>query len=310
MRRCKKLGISCAEWSGRHQPDAAAIVLVTPESAVGEDFATFLNRLRAMRQLDRIVIDECHIVLNRRYTFRKQMQQLGKLVAAETQIVLLTATLPPTEQDELFRRMYFDRDQVKIHRAPTTRTNVVYQAIHVDIAVKKKEVEAMVLRIVQQKARRYKTGKIIVYGNAVAKVQELAERLGCEAYYHKAVGKATMLADFMAGKQRVIVATSALGMGVDIPDIRCIVHMDWPRTILDYAQESGRAGRDGFKSEAIIIGQKRDERQTNDKQTAKERELVARYIEGENGLIGCRRRILDGYLDGRERVGCEEGEEA
>jgi len=58
MRRCKKLGISCAEWEGRRPPDAAAIVLVTPESAVGEDFATFLNRLRATRQLDRIVIDE------------------------------------------------------------------------------------------------------------------------------------------------------------------------------------------------------------------------------------------------------------
>jgi superfamily II DNA helicase RecQ len=86
--------------------------VVTPESAVGEEFATFLNRLRATRQLDRIVIDECHIVLNRRYTFRKQMQQLGKLVAAETQMVLLTATLPPSEEDELYWRMHFERDQV------------------------------------------------------------------------------------------------------------------------------------------------------------------------------------------------------
>jgi superfamily II DNA helicase RecQ len=43
-------------------------------------------------------------------------------------------------------------------------------------------------------------------------------------------------------------------MGVDIPDIRCIIYMDWPRTMLDYAQESGRVGRDGLRSEAIIIG--------------------------------------------------------
>jgi superfamily II DNA helicase RecQ len=85
-------------------------VLVTPESAVGEEFATFLNRLRATQQLDQIVIDECYIVLNWRYTFRKQMQQLGQLVAAETQIVMLTATLPPSEEDKLFRRMHFERD--------------------------------------------------------------------------------------------------------------------------------------------------------------------------------------------------------
>jgi superfamily II DNA helicase RecQ len=62
--RCIKLGISCVEWESRRPPDAAAVVLVTPESAVGEAFATFLNRLQATRQLDQIVIDECHIVLN------------------------------------------------------------------------------------------------------------------------------------------------------------------------------------------------------------------------------------------------------
>jgi superfamily II DNA helicase RecQ len=89
----------------------------------------------------------------------------------------------------------------------------------------------------------------------VPKIKKLAEQLACNAYFHDAVGKASMLADFMAGKQRVIVATSALEIGVDIPDIWCIIHIDWPRTILDYAQESGRAGRDGLRSEAIIIEQ-------------------------------------------------------
>jgi Lhr-like helicase len=100
--RCTKLGISCVEWESRRPPNAAAVVLVTPESAVGEAFATFLNWLQATRQLDWIVIDEYYIVLNRQYTFCKQMQQLGRLVALETQIVMLTATLPPSEEDELF----------------------------------------------------------------------------------------------------------------------------------------------------------------------------------------------------------------
>jgi superfamily II DNA helicase RecQ len=93
MRWCRKLGISCAKWDSRRPPNAAAVVLATPESAVGEEFATFLNRLRATRQLDRIVFDECHTVLNRRYDFRKDMQRLGKLAAVEMQIVISTATL-------------------------------------------------------------------------------------------------------------------------------------------------------------------------------------------------------------------------
>ncbi|KAF9733878.1 hypothetical protein PMIN01_08221 [Paraphaeosphaeria minitans] len=244
-RRCEKLGISCAACESRHPPDAAAVVLVTPESAVTQEFATFMNRLRAMRQLDRIVIDECHIVLNRRYTFRKQMQQLGKLVAAETQMVLLTATLPPSEEDELFQRMHFDPDQVKVFRAETARTNVAYRVMKVGRAAKKHEVEEMVLGVVRQKLRRYRKGKVVVYGNSVRKVQELAQQLGCHAYYHDAVGKASMLEAFMSGSGRVIVATSVLGMGVDIPDIRCIVHIDCPFSVLDYPQESGRAGRDG-----------------------------------------------------------------
>jgi RecQ family ATP-dependent DNA helicase len=311
VRRCRKLGISCAEWESRRPPDAAAIVLVTPESAVGEEFATFLNRLRATRQLDRIVIDECHIVLNRRYDFRKDMQRLGKLAAAETQMVMLTATLPPSEEDELFRRMYVDQEQVALFRAATARTNVAYRVIKIGKEVKKKEVGEMVLGMVRQKLRKHRQGKVVVYGNSVAKVKELAQKLDCHAYHHKAVGKASMLDDFAAGRKRVIVATSALGMGVDIPDIRCIVHIDWPFTVLDYAQESGRAGRDGLRSEAVMMVQEGQQRPAEDKQEEVEQRLVGAYVEGVDGAARCRRVVLDGYLDRREteRVACEEGEE-
>ncbi|KAH1483427.1 hypothetical protein KXX06_004839, partial [Aspergillus fumigatus] len=61
-RRCQELGILCVPWDSRWPPDAASIVLVTPESAVSPDFQTFLNRLRWTRRLDRIMIDECHVV--------------------------------------------------------------------------------------------------------------------------------------------------------------------------------------------------------------------------------------------------------
>jgi superfamily II DNA helicase RecQ len=70
-------------------------------------------------------------MLNQQYTFRKQMQQLGRLVAAETQMVMLTATLPPSEEYELFRRMHFNIEQVKMFRAPTARTNVAYRVVKV-----------------------------------------------------------------------------------------------------------------------------------------------------------------------------------
>jgi hypothetical protein len=58
---------------------------------------------------------------------------------------MLTATLPLSKEDELFRRMYFERDQVKIFRARMTRSNVAYRVIGIDKALKKQEVEAVVV---------------------------------------------------------------------------------------------------------------------------------------------------------------------
>jgi superfamily II DNA helicase RecQ len=85
--------------------------------------------------------------------------------------------------------------------------------------LKKQKVEAVVVNKARQKIQQYKSGKIVIYGNSVAKVKTLAEKFSCDAYYHNTVGKASMLADFIAGKQRVMVATSALGIEVDIPNI-------------------------------------------------------------------------------------------
>jgi superfamily II DNA helicase RecQ len=92
--------------------------------------------------------------------------------------------------------------------------------------LKKQEVEAVVVNKARQKIQQYKSGKIVIYSNSVVKVKTLAEKFSCDAYYYNAVGKASMLADFIAGKQQVIVAMSALGIRVDIPDIRCIIHVN------------------------------------------------------------------------------------
>jgi superfamily II DNA helicase RecQ len=153
----------------------------------------------------------------------------------------------------LFRRMHFEPDQVKMFRAPTARTNIAYSVVRVKKERKREEVEEIILKAVQQKLRKYKQGKVVVYSNSVPKVKALAEKLYCQAYHHNAAGKASMLEGFMEGKQQVIVATSALGMGVDVPNIQCIIYIDWPFSLLDYAQESGRARRDGKRSEAIMI---------------------------------------------------------
>ena len=141
-------------------------------------------------------------------------------------MVMLTATLPPSEEEELYRRMYVEKEHVQIFRASTVRKNVAYRVIDISGIGRKRDKEKMVLGLIQKNIRKHSTGKVVVYSNTVPKAKTIAESLGCDAYHHHAVGKEHMLDDFREGRQPIIVATSALGMGVDIPDIRCIIHVD------------------------------------------------------------------------------------
>jgi superfamily II DNA helicase RecQ len=70
-RRCDELGLRYHEWENRQPGNGTQIMLMIPESAVGQGFRTFLNRMRATQQLERIVIDEYHVVLNNQMDFRK-----------------------------------------------------------------------------------------------------------------------------------------------------------------------------------------------------------------------------------------------
>jgi hypothetical protein len=71
--RCREVNIRCAVWEHGHAVDGASIVLVTPEKAVSPAFGTFISRVRQTQRLDRVVIDECHVILNDRWDFRQEL---------------------------------------------------------------------------------------------------------------------------------------------------------------------------------------------------------------------------------------------
>jgi superfamily II DNA helicase RecQ len=91
-------------------------------------------------------------------------------------------------------------------------------------------------------------------------MQGLAAELKYKAYHHHAAEKAEIMERFRSGELRVIVATSALGISIDIANIRAVVYIDILRTLLDYEQESGRAGRDRKTSLAVIMMEENDYR--------------------------------------------------
>ncbi|KAI9034797.1 DEAD/DEAH box helicase [Aspergillus affinis] len=301
MSRCRALSIPCVAWESRRPPDEATIVLVTPESAVTDDFQTFINRLRQIRRLDRIVIDECHTVLNNQRDFRPELRQLGQLNYARTQIVLLTATLLPQLEPTLWQQIGYLPDFVHLFRDRTSRSNVAYRIWEPDVPRRTGSAwvtSEPVVTFIRERIQQAQGGRVIIYGSVVNQVVAVAGELACEAFYSAQIDKSSILQRFIEGPSRVIVATSALGMGVDIPDIRSIIHLGRPRSLLEYAQESGRAGRDGQTSEAIIIQPARWGHPGPDISTdiAADQELVDQYMEVEPG-VGCRRYVLDGYMD-------------
>lgn len=107
-----------------------------------------------------------------------------------------------------------------------------------------------------------------------------------------------------------MVATNALGMRVDIPDIRVMIHAGAPRKLRDYAQESGRAGRDRLPSKAIIVCSTcKGERGRCDSQHRFDPFMadIPEFMDGQS----CPRVVIDRVMDGKDgRVRCEEGEEA
>ena len=147
-----------------------------------------------------------------------------------------------------------------------------------------------VLVFIRQRIRRtvQQSSKIIIYTNTIRQIIELAQKLQCEMYYSQQINKLLILQRFTQGQTQIITATSALGMGIDIPDIRYIIYIGMPRTLLDYAQKNRYTERDGQLSKTIIIQLHRP---------IERDKPVQKYIDVVPG-VGYRRYILDRYLDG------------
>jgi superfamily II DNA helicase RecQ len=314
QRRCKDCQVDSQAWSyGRVK--TSRVIFVTPESAVKREFGDFISDLAARQQLDRVVIDECHMVLDATFRFRPQFFDLGRTVISfGVQLIFLTATLAVRDEARFWELTGLDTFHTHIFRSRTTRRNIKYRVVLVD---RPGEVRGTLVRLIDELMEGNPKTRVIVYCGRTTEAKALAEEEDYHLYYAD-VGsiedKARRMQEWM-DSGGVMAATNALGVGLDIPDVRYVFHLGMPHELRDFAQESGRAGRDGLESQSVIVASRPAESKRQGQQRGlvpvREQERleeagVTEYVRGE---AGCRRIYLDGVMDDHtDRRGCEEGE--
>ncbi len=266
----------------------ARFLYVSPEKLRNPNF------LEELRHLDirLIVVDEAHCISQWGYDFRPSYLRISALrkVHPDAPVLALTATATPEVADDIMARLGFRRDSRKF-KMSFVRDNISY------IVRESENKFADILNILQRTE-----GSSIVYVRSRRKTREIAEYLNASGisaeYYHAGLDyemKSQRQGRWQANAMRVMVATNAFGMGIDKPDVRVVVHADFPPSLEEYYQEAGRAGRDGLKSYAVLLTSKSDKTSLRRKLTLTfpDREVIRNVYERACNFMGL--AIGEGY---------------
>jgi ATP-dependent DNA helicase RecQ len=296
------------------------LIYVSPERLLSGDL---LERLGSA-PLALFAIDEAHCVSQWGHDFRPEYRQLDQLAQRFPQVprLALTATADPRTQIDIRERLQLQQGEVFL--ASFDRPNIRYLLRH------KQSGNAQLLQFLAE--HRGESG--IVYARSRSRVDRVAAELKAAGYdaigYHAgmdAEARRQALQRFRLGSGVVVVATIAFGMGIDKPDVRFVAHVDLPKSLEAYYQETGRAGRDGLPAVAWMahgagdIPQLRrfiDDSGASEEQKRIEHgklEALIAYSEAS----GCRRQVLlrhfgeglaepcnncDGCLEPQQRSDC------
>ncbi|MDX8387176.1 MAG: DNA helicase RecQ [Ghiorsea sp.] len=273
------------------------LLYVAPERLLTK---TFLARLEKIK-VALFAVDEAHCVSQWGHDFRPEYVRLGELreIMPDVPMIALTATADVHTRDDIVKRLSMKR--AKRYVSSFDRPNIRY------LIAEKRQPLTQVLQFLDD----WKDASGIIYCLSRKRVEEMAvnlQRHGIRASaYHAGMPGRTrekVQDDFLRDRVKVIVATIAFGMGVDKPNVRFVIHHDLPKSMESYYQETGRAGRDGMESEAMLLYGSGDvnlvrrliENVDNPDQRRVEVHKLNSMISLAESLT-CRRKVLLGYFN-------------
>ncbi|MDX8405491.1 MAG: DNA helicase RecQ [Mariprofundus sp.] len=272
------------------------LLYVAPERLLSKAFLAKLEKIK----LSMFAIDEAHCVSQWGHDFRPEYVRLGELRAIfpDVPMLALTATADEHTREDISERLQLTK--AKRFVASFDRPNIRY------LVAEKRQPLTQILQFLDG----WPNASGVIYCLSRKRVEDLAvnlQRHGIRAAaYHAGIpgrSRERVQDDFLRDRVKVIVATIAFGMGVDKPNVRFVIHHDLPKSIESYYQETGRAGRDGLESEALMLYGSGDvnlvRRLIENVENIDQRRVEVHKL---NSMVAfsealtCRRRVLLGYF--------------
>ncbi len=263
------------------------LLYVSPERLMLDHF---LEELKTIG-VSFFAIDEAHCISQWGHDFRPEYKQLSKLRELFPQVAVhaFTATAPPQLQREIVGELRLRQPFVQV--GSYYRPNLTYRVLRRD------NLKRQLLGLLRKYAGPDDSG--IVYCLTRKETEKIAQFLSENGFsampYHAGMdadARKRSQDSFQQDEVNIIVATVAFGMGIDQSNVRFVIHLGLPRTLSHYQQEAGRAGRDGLRSQCILVHSPADIL------------FWRRIIEGEGVLIPSRLQQLRDMIDYAAQIRC------